>query len=137
LNDTRAGAEAQNLAEINGADIADGVTAIRMIEQIEKISMQFNALRLGEWDALANGKIYIVLAWAPEDVATYVADIRTQVTRQGRRIMCAVWGEALKVRPKKAPATKTIAILRPPPICSHFCTRSPWPEFPQQAKDAT
>ena len=38
-----------------------------MIEQIEKISMQFNALRLGEWDALANGKIYIVLAWAPED----------------------------------------------------------------------
>jgi hypothetical protein len=49
LNDTRAGAEGQNLAEkIGSADIADGVVPIRMVHQVEEVNLELDRLRFGQ-----------------------------------------------------------------------------------------
>src|SRR5207245_2186524 len=43
-------------------------------------------------------------------------------------------GRSTESKTQEAPATKTIAILRPPPICSHFCTGVRGPNFRNKRK---
>ena len=46
-----------------------------MIEQVEKLSPQFNVLRLTNWEALDYREVHIRLTRPAQNVATDVADV--------------------------------------------------------------
>ena len=63
-----------------------------MVEEVEKVSLEPQVFRLGQRKPLPNRKIKVALGWPAQHVPSNVADVRSSISRQGRRIMRAGYG---------------------------------------------
>jgi glutamate dehydrogenase (NAD(P)+) len=61
----------------------DGIVSISMVEQVEEVSSELQMFRFGKRKPLPDGKIDVALTWSTQHVASDVADVSAQVTRQG------------------------------------------------------
>ena len=106
LNDSWTGTDANDTTEITGskdasgdgidatagrdhsADVADGIVAICMVEQVEEVRTELEAGRFANRPAFEQREIYAALAWPSQRVPADVSNVRSHITRQHALIMC-------------------------------------------------
>ena len=63
-----------NTTEVCTADVAIRITELRMIEDVEELSSEFEYLALTQLRALHHGDVEVNFAWSMEHIATQVAE---------------------------------------------------------------
>src|SRR5205085_6000754 len=70
----------------HGAEVADWVREVHMIQQIEDLGAQLEILRLAILESLNYGEVDIRLRWSTQNVAADVAKVGSRRTRTRRAI---------------------------------------------------
>src|SRR5438067_1790947 len=106
-----------------------------MIERIKEVSVQLKAFRLAERKPLANRKIDVALTW-PTNVASHIADISSPGHPPGPSDHVRCLGRSTESKTQESTGDEDDCDTSATHLFS-LLHRSPWPKFPQQAKDAT
>jgi hypothetical protein len=75
LNDPRTRAEGEHFSKIDGADIANGIVSVRVIQKVEKVRTELKGCPLADRKPPGNRKNHVLLTWSAQNVSTHVADI--------------------------------------------------------------
>src|SRR6185369_2174293 len=75
LNDPGTRAEGEHFSKIDGADIANGIVSVRVIQKVEKVRTELKGCSLANREPPGNREIHVLLTWSTQNVSTHVADI--------------------------------------------------------------